>query len=159
MEQDTAWYVVEQRETNQAMVARLRASPVRPYEDRRPVPRVIDVIGRRSGAHRPFPVNVTPVAGQLYVCSSTRARDWVRNLLASGRCRVERDGPEHRDTERRPVLAEPREAAIVLAVYLPQAGYRDPLLPFEPDAPVEEIERHVHAVAVIRLDPVTPGLS
>ncbi|WP_346176557.1 hypothetical protein [Streptomyces cuspidosporus] len=38
-------------------------------------------------------------------------------------------------------------------MYLPQAGYRGPLLPFEPDAPVDEIARHVHKTAVLRLDP------
>jgi deazaflavin-dependent oxidoreductase (nitroreductase family) len=156
VEPDTAMSKAEQRKTNRAMIARLRANPVRQYEDRDPVPRVIDVVGRRSGEPRPFPVNVTSVDGRLYVCSSSRTRDWVRNLLARRRCRVERDGRGGADTERRPVLATPSEAAAVLAIYLPRAGYRDPLLPFEPDAPVEEIERHVHALAVIRLDPATP---
>lgn len=146
----------EQRETNRAMVARMRASPSPPYQDRRPVPRVIDVVGRRSGRPRPFPVNITAVDGRLYACSATRARDWVRNLVAAGHCRIERDGPGGGDTERRPVLVDGREAAAVLAIYLPLAGFRDPLLPFEPDAPVEEIERHVGSVAVVRFDPVSP---
>ncbi|GLY66794.1 hypothetical protein Atai01_34130 [Amycolatopsis taiwanensis] len=134
------------------MVEQLRARDPEPYQDRRPVARVINVVGRRSGASRPFPVNVTAIDGRLYVCSATRARDWVRNLLAAGQCRVERDGPDACDTERRPVLVDGHEAAAALAIYLPQAGYRDPLLPFELDASLDEIERHVDQVAVLRLD-------
>ena len=133
-------------------VDRLRAQPVEPYQDRRPVPRVIQVAGRVSGEPRPFGVNVTSIDGRLYVCSATRARDWARNLLAAGVCRVERDGPAGTDTERKPVLVEGREAAVALATYLPQAGYRDPVLPYEVDAPIDEIERHVHRTVVFRLD-------
>ncbi|GLY83041.1 hypothetical protein [Actinoallomurus iriomotensis] len=140
-------------ETARKMIDRLRAEPVEPYADGRPVPRVIDVVGRRSGEPRPFGVNVTALDGRLYVCSATRARDWVRNLVAAGRCRVERDGPGGADTERRPVMVEGNEAARVLATYLPQVEYRDPLLPFAPDAPVEEILPHVGRTAVLRLDP------
>ncbi|MFC4051965.1 hypothetical protein ACFOY4_19935 [Actinomadura syzygii] len=143
------------REAALAMLEQLRARDPEPYRDRAPVPRVIDVVGRRSGVSRPFGVNVTELDGALYVCSSTRARDWVRNLLAAGRCRVERDGPDGRDTERRAVLVEGREAARALAVYLAASGHRDPELPFDPSAPVEEIERHTGRVAVLRLDPAT----
>jgi hypothetical protein len=126
-------------------VARLRAQPVEPYEDRRPVPRVINVVGRVSGEPRPFD-------GRLYVCSATRARDWARNLLAAGRCQVERDGPEGVDTEREPVLVEGHEAAVALATYLPRAGYRDPALPYDLDAPIDVVERHVDRTLVVRLD-------
>ncbi|MER6144956.1 hypothetical protein ABT174_33825 [Streptomyces sparsogenes] len=157
-DQDDSANVAEQaraqREAAQAMIEQLRARTPEPYQDRRPVARVIDVAGRRSGLPRPFGVNVTSIDGRLYVCSSTRSRDWVRNLQAAARCRVERDAADGGDTERRPVMVEGREAAVALAVYLPQAGYRDPLLPFEPDAPVDEIARHVHKTAVLRLDPV-----
>lgn len=119
------------------------------------MPRVIDVVGRRTGAPRPFGVNVTAVDGRLYVCSATRDRDWVRNLLAAGRCRIERDGPDGAHAVRTPVLVTGREAAQALATYLPQVEYRDPRLPFAPDAPVEEIERHTEKTAVFRLDPIT----
>jgi deazaflavin-dependent oxidoreductase (nitroreductase family) len=142
----------DQRELNRTMVEQLRARDAEPYQDRRPVVRVINVVGRRTGAPRPFSVNVTSIDGRLYVCSATRARDWVRNLVAAGRCRVERDRPDGGDAERRPVLVDGHEAAAVLAIYLPQAGYRDPLLPFEPDASIDEIERHVDRTAVLRLD-------
>jgi deazaflavin-dependent oxidoreductase (nitroreductase family) len=142
----------QQREAALKMLEQLRGQPVEPYRDGRPVPRVIDVVGRRSGAPRPFGVNVTAIDGNLYICSSTRARDWVANLLAAGRCRVERDGPDGEHTERDPVMVEGQEAARALATYLPQAGYRDPLLPFDTDAPLDEIERHVEKTAVFRLD-------
>lgn len=140
--------------TAREMIERLRAQTPAPYGDRRPVPRVIDVAGRRSGERRPFGVNVTAVDGHLYACSSTRSRDWVRNLLAAGRCRIERDGPAGEDTERLVVLVEGHEAARALVIYLAESGYRDPELPFDPDAPVEEVERHVAQVAVLRLDPL-----
>lgn len=160
MDQDAPATAAEQartqRETAEAMIEHLRGRAPEPYQDRRPVARVIDVVGRRSGLPRPFGVNVTAIDGRLYVCSSTRSRDWVRNLLAAGRCRIERDAAGGGDTECRAVLVEGREAAVALATYLPQAGYRDPRLPFEPDAPVEEIVQHVHATAVLRLDPVDP---
>ncbi|MEW9532623.1 hypothetical protein [Microbispora sp. NPDC049125] len=65
---------------------------------------------------------------------------------------MERDGPHGQDTERAPVMVEGREAARALATYLPQIGYRDPHLPFGPDAPLDEIERHVGKTAVFRLD-------
>jgi deazaflavin-dependent oxidoreductase (nitroreductase family) len=152
---DAAGQATDQRAAAQAMLEHLRTQPLEPYADRRPVARVIKVVGRRSGALRPFGVNVTAVDGHLYVCSSTRARDWVRNLLAAGYCRIERDGPEEGDTERRAVLVDGPEAARALAIYLAQSGYRDPQLPFNPDAPVDEIERHVHQTAVLRLDPIS----
>lgn len=144
----------QQREAALAMLERLREQPVEPYRDRRPVPRVVDVMGRRSGVPRPFGVNVTAIDGDLYICSATRARGWVRNLLAAGRCRIERDGPDGEHTERDPVMVDGREAALALATYLPQVDYRDPQLPFDPDAPIDEIERHVDKTAVFRLDPV-----
>jgi deazaflavin-dependent oxidoreductase (nitroreductase family) len=134
-------------------IAHLRAQPVEPYRDRHPVPRVVDVTGRRSGMPRPFGVNVTAIDGHLYICSATRDRDWVRNLLAAGRCRVERDGLGGEHTERAPIMVEGPEAARALATYLPHLDYRDPQLPFEPDAPLDEIERHVGKAAVFRLDP------
>ncbi|MDT7790524.1 MAG: hypothetical protein QOF58_8943 [Pseudonocardiales bacterium] len=134
------------------MLEQLRSQPVPPYRDRRPVPRVIDVAGRTSGKPRPFGVNVTSIDGRLYICSATRARDWVRNLVAAGRCRVERDGPTGAHVERAPVLVEGHEAAVALATYLPQIDYRDPQLPFDPGAPLDEIERHTGFTAVFRLD-------
>jgi deazaflavin-dependent oxidoreductase (nitroreductase family) len=144
----------QQRLAALEMLEQLRERPVEPYRDRQPVPRVIDVVGRRSGEPRPFGVNVTQIDGHLYICSATRERDWVRNLLAVGRCRIERDRPDGEHVECDPVMVEGREASRALATYLPQVGYRDPHLPFEPEAPLDEIERHVDKTAVFRLDPI-----
>jgi deazaflavin-dependent oxidoreductase (nitroreductase family) len=141
-------------EANAAMLAQLRSTGPEPYAERRPVPRVVQVVGRRTGRPRPFAVNVTQLDGHLYACSATRERDWVRNLVAAGRCRIERDAPGGADSERRPVLVSGREAATVLATYLPQAGYRDTALPFAIDAPLEEMERLAHLTAVVRFDRV-----
>lgn len=152
--QDVAAGADQQRQAALDMLARLREQAVPPYLDRRPVPRVIAVVGRRSGALRPFGVNVTMIGDHLYICSATRARDWVRNLLAAGRCRIERDGPDGEHTERNAVLVAGREAADALATYLPHVEYQDPQLPFAKDAPVDEIERHVDKTAVFRLDPI-----
>jgi hypothetical protein len=134
------------------MLTRLRSQPVEPYREGRPVPRVIEVAGRRSGVPRPFGVNVTAVDGRLYICSATRDRDWVRNLLAAGVCVVEGDGVDGANTRRTPVLVEGREGAVALSTYLPHVEYRDPQLPFAEDAPLEEIERQIHETAVFRLD-------
>ena len=136
------------------MLEQLREQPVEPYRDRQPVRRVIDVVGRRSGEQRPFGGNITPIDGHLYICSATPARDWVRNLLAAGRCRIERARPEGEHAECDPVMVEGREAARALAVYLPQVGYRDPHLRFEPEAPLDEIECHVDTTAIFRLGPI-----
>ena len=143
-------------EANRAMLAQLRTTEPAPYAEGRPVPRVVQVVGRRTGRPRPFGVNVTQVDGRLYACSATRERDWVRNLMAAGRCRIERDAPGGDDSERRPVVVDGREAAAVLATYLPQAGYSDPALPFAVDAPLGEMERLAHLTAVVRFDSPEP---
>ncbi|QRP48190.1 hypothetical protein [Amycolatopsis sp. FDAARGOS 1241] len=96
-------------------VDQLRKAPVKPYEDGVPVLRVVDVLGRKSGEPRPAALNVTELDGLHYVCAPASDRDWVRNLLAAGYCRVERDGPDARDTVRRVSAATPDEAARVLA--------------------------------------------
>jgi pimeloyl-ACP methyl ester carboxylesterase len=141
---------MERSKINAVEVERIRAEPPLPYKERTPVNRVIAVHGRKTAKPRPFPVNVTMIGGRLYLCSSTRRRDWVRNLLATGGCVIEgdEDGPRH------PVLVEGREAAGVLAAYLSSSGYQDPELPFAPDASPEEILPHTTETAVFRLDPV-----
>lgn len=134
-------------------IEELRAAPAPPYREGAPVARVVRVPGRRTGRPRPFGVNITQVGGRLYLCSATRRRDWVRNLAAAGACTVERDGPDGTDTAYTATLIEGPEAATALATYLPQAGYRDPELPFGLDATAEEITPHTATTAVVRLDP------
>ncbi len=62
--------------------------------------------------------------GHLNLCSATRQRDRVRNLLHAGICTIERDGPGATDTDYTPVLVEGSEAALALAIYLPQSDIR-----------------------------------
>lgn len=138
--------------SRQAMEA-IRSTPSPPYGEGRPVRRVVVVAGRRTGSPRPFGINITQVDGRLYLCSATRRRDWVRNLLHAGRCTVERDATDGADTEYVPVAVEGHEAARVLAIYVPQSGYEDPELPFAADASPGQILPHTSTTAVIRLDP------
>lgn len=138
------------------MIERLRRQEPEPYRDGPPVPRVIRVIrvvGRRTGRPRPFPVNVTLLDGCRYLCSATRNRDRVKNLLAAGQCHIERDDRDLGHRTYRPIMVEGHQAAVVLAAYLPQIGYHDPQLPFDVDAPIAEMARAAHLTAVIRLDP------
>ncbi|TDD66962.1 hypothetical protein E1293_38545 [Actinomadura darangshiensis] len=141
------------REMMARAIEDIRAEPVQPYREGAPVRRVIRVRGRTTGRPRRFGINVTQVGGHLYLCSAIRRRDWVRNLIAAGRCTVERDGPDGADTDHASVLIEGAEAAAVLATYLPQAGYQDPELPFAVDAPITDITPHTTTTAVFRLDP------
>ncbi|MEV4600765.1 hypothetical protein AB0K15_25635 [Amycolatopsis sp. NPDC049253] len=94
-------------------VEQVRNAAVEPYVDGVPVLRVVDVVGRRSGESRPVALNVTELRGRQYVCAPD-GRGWVRNLLAAGYCRVERDGPEGRDTVRRVRPVGEEEAPPVL---------------------------------------------
>lgn len=137
------------REINVTMVARIRQDSPRPYQEGRPVARVIVVPCRRTGLPRRFPISVNQFDGRLYLCSSSRDVDWARNLLAAGSGHVEGDEP----AERFPVLADGDETAEVIAKYLPVAGFEPDDLPYAIGAPVEEIRPHTARVAVFRLDP------
>ena len=130
-------------------MADIRATPTEPYREGKPVRRVISVPGRRTGQPRPFGMNVIQVDGHLYVCSATRKRDWVRNLVIAGGCTVERDG----DADYTATMIEGVEAARAMATYLVEERQRDLDLPFPIDATIEEITPHTATVAVIRLDP------
>lgn len=145
--------MTSQSSWSERAIATIRSAPAPPYAEGKPVRRVVVVVGRRSGQPHPFGINVSQIGGTLYLCSATRRRDWVRNLIHARRCIVERDGPDNADTEYTPVLIEGDEAANVLATYLPQSGYQDPELPFSPDAPADQIVPHTATTAVIRLDP------
>lgn len=151
MEQQTDW-----RAAAAKAIEDVRAAPVQPYREGTPSVRVVNVPGRRSGEPRPFGINVTMLDGRLYLCSAIRRRDWVRNLVAAGACTIERDAPDGTDAAYTATLLEGPEAARALAVYLPQAGYVDPELPFAVDATVEEIVPHTASTTVFRLDPEHP---
>ncbi|WP_020673507.1 hypothetical protein [Amycolatopsis nigrescens] len=137
----------DQRAMNAKMIEQIRQDPVLPAEEGRPAVRVASVPGRRSGLPRPFPVAVTRFDGLLHLCSHSRRADWVRNLLAAGRCVLERDG------EYRVELLGDDEAAVVVARYLPVAGFEPADLAFTIGAAAAEIRPHVTRFAVFRLHP------
>ncbi|NJC71908.1 nitroreductase family deazaflavin-dependent oxidoreductase [Planosporangium thailandense] len=139
----------EMRAFNTAMVDRIRAAEPQPYAEECYVLRVVHVCGRHSGQLRTFPIAVTQLDCRRYLCAPHRGRDWVRNLLAAGNCRVERDPvPDHRA-----VLVDGDEAAPVVAAYLRKLDRPTNQWPFRPDAPVSEIRQHTDQLAIFRLEP------
>jgi hypothetical protein len=138
------------RERNQLMMGKIRADEPKPYAEGRYVLRVVSVPGRTSGEPRPWPIAITQFNGHRYVCAPNRQRDWVRNLLATGRCDIERDDvPAHWA-----VLIEGDEAARVVATYLGVLSRPSTMWPFPADAPASEIREHTHEIAVFRLEPL-----
>lgn len=135
------------RERNEFMIAKVRSAAAVPYREGGYVLRVLSVPGRVTGQPRPWPIAVVQVDGQHYVCAPNRRRDWVRNLLAAGWCSVEGDDPERRDA----VLVQDDGAADVVATYLRALDRPSTMWPFPSDAPVEQIRKHTHAIAVFRL--------
>jgi hypothetical protein len=140
------------RERNQLMMGKIRADEPKPYEEGRYVLRVVSAPGRTSGEPRPWPIAITQLDGHRYVCAPNRQRDWVRNLLAAGRCDIEREEVSAHQA----VLVEGDEAATVVATYLGALGRPSTLWPFAADAPASEIREHTHEIAVFRLEPVAP---
>ncbi|MFI5613354.1 hypothetical protein [Amycolatopsis sp. NPDC051903] len=143
-------------------VEQVREAPVKPYEDGIPVLRVVDVLGRKSGEPQPTALNVTELDGEHYVCAPAPDRDWVRNLLAAGYCRIERDGPDARDTVRRVTTATADETARALAAQ--RRALASPFTVASPDARSSEApdrareevggsgEAHTRRAIVLRLE-------
>ncbi|GDY31731.1 nitroreductase/quinone reductase family protein [Gandjariella thermophila] len=146
----TSFEQMTPRERNAHMIERIRGGEHAPYQEGRHVLRVLSAPGRVTGEPRPWPIAVTQVDGRHYVAAPNRRRDWVRNLLAAGRCSVERD----EQPDRRATLVEGDEAAAAVATYLAALGRPSTLWPFPSDAPVERIRRHTAEIAVFRLEPI-----
>lgn len=141
-------------EINATMAARIRGTDPQPYVEGQHVLRVVEHRGRTTGQPRYVPIAVTQLDGQRYVCSPNRQRDWARNLLASGECRIERDEPDHYQA----VLVDADEAVNVVSTYLGNIVRRSGagghnFWPFPKDASPEEIRRHTDVIAVFRLEP------
>jgi hypothetical protein len=126
----------------------LHAAP-QPYREGSYVLRVVQVPGRTSGQPRTFPIAVTQLSGQRYLCAPDRDRDWVRNLLAAGSCQVERDPVANHHA----VLVDAEEATAAVATYLRKLDRPTTLWPFPADAPVTQIREHADRLAVFRLEP------
>ena len=137
------------RERNDAMLARIRSGPPQPYQDDGYVLRVLTVPGRRTGQPRSWPIGVVQWHGHHYLCAPNRRRDWVRNLLAGGRCTLEGDEPGRYDA----TLIETPAAADLPASYLHALGRPSSMWPFPSDAPAEQIRPHLPEIAIFQLTP------
>lgn len=136
---------MDPRQINTIMTAKIRGAEPDPYADGKYVLRIVEVPGRTTGEARPFPIAVTQVGGNRYLCAPNRTRDWVRNLLAAGHCTVERDADYSVE------LVGGDEGAPVIATYLSLLGRESTMWPFPGNASVEEIREHTDTTAVIKL--------
>lgn len=133
-------------ERNAAMLERIRSMPVVPYTEGGYVLRILEVRGRASGEVRSTPIAAVQLHERLYLCAPNRSRDWVRNLLASGTCRLSPDETEYKAT-----LVDAEEGAPVLSGYLGQLGRVSEEWPFEQGASNEEIAKHWDTMAIFRV--------
>lgn len=130
-----------------AMIARIRSMPEAPYTEGAYVLRVLEIPGRVSGETRQTAIAVVQRNDKHYLCGPNRTRDWVRNLLAAGKCRVSADEPEYQAG-----IVDAEEGAPVLDQYLTKLGRVSPEWPFQAGASTEEMAKHWDSVAVFRLD-------
>jgi hypothetical protein len=138
------------RQFNQQMVSRIRAGVAAPYQEGGYVLRVASVPGRHTGIEREWPIAVSQLSGQRYVCAPNRRRDWVLNLLAAGQCHLVGDQP----SRHRAVLIEDRRAAAMVATYLANLHLDTQQWPFPATASEAEIAEHLTEIAVFGLDPL-----
>jgi hypothetical protein len=139
------------RTRNHMMLEKIRSGTIKPYEEGHYALRVLAIAGRLSGQPRLVPIAVVQVDGSIYVCSPDRKRDWVRNLMAAGSCRLEGDtAPAHQAT-----LIENARAARVVNRYLTALGRMSNQWPFPSDATPEVIQHHIGEIAVFQLDTLT----
>jgi deazaflavin-dependent oxidoreductase (nitroreductase family) len=97
----------------------------RPFAGRLPWFGILEHVGRRSGTVRQTPINIFP-RGDRYVIALTYGPDveWLKNIVAAGRCRVRIQGRwidlaeprRYRDRRRRSVPRIVRVALTVLGV-------------------------------------------
>jgi len=131
------------------MINRIKSMPAAPYAEGKYVVRIIEVPGRVSGEIRATPIAVVQLGDKRYLCAPNRRRDWVRNLLAAGSCKLADDEPEYRVS-----LVDAAEGSPVLSTYLSQLAQVSEEWPFAKDASIEEIGKHADSTAVLRVDPI-----
>ena len=129
------------------MIERVRSMPVAPYTEGGYVLRILEVAGRVSGEVRSTPIAVVQLNDRRYLCAPNHKRDWVRNLLAAGTCRLSPDEAAYTVG-----LVGAEEGAPVLSRYLEQLGRVSEEWPFEKGAPIEDIAAHWDTMAVFRVE-------
>lgn len=137
----------EIRHRNQQMLERIRSQEPQPHREGHYALRVMTVTGRTSGEPRSLPIALMQLGGVQYVCSPDRRRDWVRNLLASGRCVIEPDEHELREAE----LVEDGNGAAAVSRYLGRLPRVSDEWPFRGDAPPEQVLPFMQQIAVFQL--------
>ncbi|MFI5590120.1 nitroreductase family deazaflavin-dependent oxidoreductase [Amycolatopsis sp. NPDC051758] len=143
----TAVSKAEIRDRNLQMLNRIRARDPQSHREGYYALRVLTVAGRTSGEPRTVPIALMQLDGIQYVCSPDRRRDWVRNLLAAGRCTVEPDEHELRDA----LLVEDASGAAAVAGYLGRLPRVSDEWPFPGDAPPEQVLPFMGQIAVFQL--------
>lgn len=137
----------EIRDRNQQMLQRIRSQAPQPHREGHYALRVMTVEGRTSGKPRSVPIALMQLDGIQYVCSPDRRRDWVRNLLAAGRCLVEPDEHEVRQA----LLVEDARGAAAVARYLGRLPRVSDEWPFPGDAPPGRVLPFMRQIAVFQL--------
>ena len=136
------------RDVNAMMIARISGQPLQPYREGGYALRILEVRGRRTGQVHQVPIAVTQVSGQHYLSAPNRERQWVKNILASGECRIAGVGPA------RAVLVEGEEAAGVIKIYLNvlDMPFATAAFPVDPGESITRIAGYTHQTAVFRLE-------
>jgi len=137
----------EIRDRNQQMLERIRSQDPQPHREGYYALRVLTVAGRTTGEPRAVPIALMQLDGVQYVCSPDRRRDWVRNLLAAGKCTVEPDEHEPRNA----LLVEDEVGATAVARYLARLPRVSEEWPFPGDAPPEQVLPYMGQIAVFQL--------
>ena len=137
----------EIRDRNQQMLERIRSQDPQPHREGHYALRVLTVAGRTTGEPRAVPIALMQLNGVQYVCSPSRHRDWVRNLLAARTCTVEPDEHESRNA----LLVEDEVGATAVARYLGRLPRVSDEWPFPGDASPEEVLPFMGHIAVFQL--------
>lgn len=143
------------RDLNLQMADTILRSDPAPYADEGYVRRVVAIRGRRSGTVHQVPLAVVSTAGQRYLVSPTRDRNWVANLAADAGCTVRsRDSTEACTAV---AVADPTEVSHVVHLYLAlmNAPWAVARFPFPADADLPQIRQAAGQLAVFRLTPVS----
>jgi deazaflavin-dependent oxidoreductase (nitroreductase family) len=114
----------------------------------------LEVIGRRSGQIRRFPVGLADYNGEWYAVSMLGERcNWVRNVRAAdGRVTIRRGRRRHYHLVEVPV----RERAPIIKRYLAKVPGGRPHIPLDPSAPVSAFDAIADRFPVFRVElPIT----